>query len=846
MAESAWEVVLHQHEQAKERAVTLFDGLRDLPVYGQRMWEGWFRRTFDAYNRLWKFQQEHRQTLEMHGGLRRHHIGETASRIGQLYYHFYLRKGDTCYLDEAFTFYDFIRQRRYFAADSQGRGAPPPPPPDSRADDETQQQQLRMLQQFERQQRQQKHALALRELRYYTRFAVVCLLLEKRSTLRPLLAELRELVSTIGPSCAPHERAEWNLVLHEFDAFSTVERPLATRDSSCADALDDRRPHRRLRPDALRRQAALVHASARLPARSLVLSEAILVGACASQAKVSELTIDVFRMLIMVEWDVGALKATAQAAAAAAAASGAPASSSAAPAGVGGRTSTNASCMLSPASAAPVALANPHKYLLHRTTAPQLLLVLATALSELPSSNSAVLLYLSADGIHAPVTAPAAKPAPPPEAPPEVTAVVTAVAEPVTAPAAEPVAAVAAAAAPPPSAEPAVVGGAVSIVGTALGAPKHAPMAKLERSNSGNSANGTPTSASIANNGTANGGGGGGGVDKEDKGDTWSVATLVSSSSSGRSSPIASLHDGSVAVSPSHAQGPEAALRTASAASDGSVASAPSSAMMLAAPGSAAAGAVTGATAPNMADAHDGASHNARNSACDVSVAQPRAVMGGVALAVPSASAGALRNCCLSPHDLVAFARMPLFLIVDSDNAHAFAPLPALAASFAQHTLCLLSPGPASPYEHAARKRAQLAGGGALPLFLNEPVAALCALCELAPPSALAYGEAEAELADACCALTAARLESPTTPPTVLSFLAEPFLRTLMLRFILCDAAFHSFRPTKRLLAEGKLLPPRCVPKLPLEATRESVALLSSLRRVAEALEIVDCFDFER
>ena len=125
-------------------------------------------------------------------------------------------------------------------------------------------------------------------------------------------------------------------------------------------------------------------------------------------------------------------------------------------------------------------------------------------------------------------------------------------------------------------------------------------------------------------------------------------------------------------------------------------------------------------------------------------------------------------------------------------------------------------------------------------------MAALCALCELAPPSALAYGEAEAELADACCALTAALLESPTAPPTVLSFLADPFLRTLMLRFILCDAAFHSFRPTKRLLAEGKLLPPRCVPKLPLEAARESVALLSSLRRVAEALEIVDCFDFER
>ena len=44
---------------------------------------------------LWKFQQEHRPTLETHGGLRRAQIGEVASRIGQLYYLFYLRKGDT-------------------------------------------------------------------------------------------------------------------------------------------------------------------------------------------------------------------------------------------------------------------------------------------------------------------------------------------------------------------------------------------------------------------------------------------------------------------------------------------------------------------------------------------------------------------------------------------------------------------------------------------------------------------------------------------------------------------------------------------------------------------------------
>ncbi len=57
--------------------------------------------------------------------MRRHQIGEVASRIGQLYYLFYLRKGDTSYLDEAYVFYDFIRRRRYFAAAQQPLGAKP-------------------------------------------------------------------------------------------------------------------------------------------------------------------------------------------------------------------------------------------------------------------------------------------------------------------------------------------------------------------------------------------------------------------------------------------------------------------------------------------------------------------------------------------------------------------------------------------------------------------------------------------------------------------------------------------------------------------------------------------------
>ena len=55
--------------------------------------------------------QEHRALLETGCGLRRCEVGEIANRIGQLYYHFYLRQGDTLYLDEAFIFYEAIRRR---------------------------------------------------------------------------------------------------------------------------------------------------------------------------------------------------------------------------------------------------------------------------------------------------------------------------------------------------------------------------------------------------------------------------------------------------------------------------------------------------------------------------------------------------------------------------------------------------------------------------------------------------------------------------------------------------------------------------------------------------------------
>lgn len=37
----------------KERAQSLFEGLRDLPPFGQKLWEPYFHRTFEVYNKLW-------------------------------------------------------------------------------------------------------------------------------------------------------------------------------------------------------------------------------------------------------------------------------------------------------------------------------------------------------------------------------------------------------------------------------------------------------------------------------------------------------------------------------------------------------------------------------------------------------------------------------------------------------------------------------------------------------------------------------------------------------------------------------------------------------------------------
>ena len=106
--------VIQEFKELRLRAQQYFQGLRDVPLYGRKYWRAHFQKTFDCYCKLWKFQRDHRSVLEERNSLKRWETGDIATRIAQLYYHFYLRTSMTHYLDEAFVFYEAVRTRDYF------------------------------------------------------------------------------------------------------------------------------------------------------------------------------------------------------------------------------------------------------------------------------------------------------------------------------------------------------------------------------------------------------------------------------------------------------------------------------------------------------------------------------------------------------------------------------------------------------------------------------------------------------------------------------------------------------------------------------------------------------------
>uniref|UniRef100_A0A6I8PE63 Suppressor of cancer cell invasion n=1 Tax=Ornithorhynchus anatinus TaxID=9258 RepID=A0A6I8PE63_ORNAN len=306
-----------------DKSKQLFNGLRDLPQYGQKQWQSYFGRTFDVYTKLWKFQQQHRQVLDNRYGLKRWQIGEIASKIGQLYYHYYLRTSETSYLNEAFSFYSAIRQRSYYSQVSK----------------------------------EDRPELVVKKLRYYARFIVVCLLLNKMDVVKDLVKELSEEIEDYTHRFNTEDQVEWNLVLQEVAAFIEADPVMVLNDDNTIVITSNR----------------LAEAGAPLLEQGMIvgqltLADALIIGNCNNQVKFSELTVDMFRMLQALEREPMNLA-----------------------------SQMNKPGMQESADK-PARRENPHKYLLYKPTFSQLYTFLAASFKELPA-NSVLLIYLSATGV---------------------------------------------------------------------------------------------------------------------------------------------------------------------------------------------------------------------------------------------------------------------------------------------------------------------------------------------------------------------------------------------------------------------------------------------------------------
>uniref|UniRef100_A0A3B3VV75 Suppressor of cancer cell invasion n=1 Tax=Poecilia latipinna TaxID=48699 RepID=A0A3B3VV75_9TELE len=229
-------------------------------------------------------------------------------------------KLETSYLNEAFSFYSAIRQRSYYYQVNK----------------------------------EDRPELVVKKLRYYARYIVVCLLLNKMDLVKVLVKELSEEIEDYTQRFNTEDQLEWNLVLQEVAAFIEADPAVVLNDNNSVLVTSNRLQDGSVPP---LEQGMVVG--------QLVLADALIVGNCNNQVKFSELTVDMFRMLQALERE---------------------------PVNLATQTSKQEP------SEKPAKRENPHKYLLYKPTFSQLYTFLSASFKELPA-NSVLLVYLSATGV---------------------------------------------------------------------------------------------------------------------------------------------------------------------------------------------------------------------------------------------------------------------------------------------------------------------------------------------------------------------------------------------------------------------------------------------------------------
>lgn len=339
--------VISEFAHLLDKSKQLFNGLRDLPQYGHKInqWQAYFGRTFDVYTKLWKFQQQYRQILENKFNLKRWQIGEIASKIGQLYYHYYLRTSESNYLYESYSFYQAIQTRNYY----------------SKANKE------------------EKPDLMVKKLRFYARFIVVCLLLKKNKQVKDLTKELSRHIDDYVKIYDPADQLEWQLVRNEINDFIQGD---------CLVNVDSSVTLKKVLSNRLDISQVPMFGPYESVKKSngLDLQEIIIIGNSQNQIKFSELSLDMFRMLQAVEREP----------------------TSAVP-DLDNEDSKKMTASLNINERGKIASIgdntqkiivreNPHKYLLYKPSFGQFNTYMSAAFKDLPP-HGIMLLYISADGI---------------------------------------------------------------------------------------------------------------------------------------------------------------------------------------------------------------------------------------------------------------------------------------------------------------------------------------------------------------------------------------------------------------------------------------------------------------
>ncbi|KAH7859451.1 hypothetical protein Vadar_001230 [Vaccinium darrowii] len=324
-----------------EAADRKFARVRDVPPYGRPSPNHYFHKVFKSYMRLWKYQQENRQKL-VDSGLKRWEIGEIASRIGQLYFNQYMRSSEARFLLESYIFYEAIFNRGYFE-NKQG----------------------------------EKKDLGIRfkELRFFARFLLVSLVLNRVEMVKVLVERFSALVDDSLANLRETSFKEWKLVVQEIVRFMKADAAFINPRPLRYCAMFDSYP------------ASLPYVSRFHAKKVLKFRDALLTSYHRNEVKFAELTLDTFRMLQCLEWEPSG--SFYQKHPVESRENGVTIDHSA----TSGLIDINLAADMTDPNLPP----NPKKAILYRPSITQLIAVIATICEELPP-ESVMLVYLSATG----------------------------------------------------------------------------------------------------------------------------------------------------------------------------------------------------------------------------------------------------------------------------------------------------------------------------------------------------------------------------------------------------------------------------------------------------------------